>query len=59
KCAAGTWSKEEHSAFLEGLEKYGKGKWKQISKLISSRNLCRNSNQVRSHAQKYFLKKRK
>ncbi|KAJ0248690.1 Homeodomain-like transcriptional regulator [Hirschfeldia incana] len=45
------WTPDEHSQFLIGLEKYGKGDWRSIS-----RNLVktRTPTQVASHAQKYF-----
>lgn len=45
------WSEEEHRAFLEGLNKYGKGKW---TKIASEFVKTRNSTQVASHAQKYY-----
>ncbi|KAL3720662.1 hypothetical protein ACJRO7_005474 [Eucalyptus globulus] len=45
------WSREEHELFLEGLEKYGKGDWKSISRNCVK---TRNPTQVASHAQKYF-----
>ena len=35
-----------------GLQKYGKGDWKNISRIIKTRN----PTQVASHAQKYFLR---
>ncbi|KAL5153556.1 Transcription factor DIVARICATA [Glycine soja] len=38
--------------FLLGLQKYGKGDWKNISRIIKTRN----PTQVASHAQKYFLR---
>ncbi|KAG4912099.1 hypothetical protein JHK82_052685 [Glycine max] len=38
--------------FLLGLQKYGKGDWKKISRIIKTRN----PTQVASHAQKYFLR---
>ena len=47
----GRWSNEEHCKFLEGLELYGV-KWKKYRNIIESRTLS----QVRSHAQKFFLK---
>ena len=46
----GRWSKEEHMQFLLGLSKYGKD-WKHVQEFIQTRT----RNQVRSHAQKYFL----
>mmetsp|Transcript_23920 Transcript_23920/g.24149 ORF Transcript_23920/g.24149 Transcript_23920/m.24149 type:complete len:399 (+) Transcript_23920:87-1283(+) len=48
---AGRWTNEEHDLFLEGLRIHGKG-WKKIAMLIKSRSVI----QVRTHAQKYFLK---
>ncbi|CAA2979929.1 probable transcription factor At5g61620 [Olea europaea var. sylvestris] len=47
------WSEEEHRSFLVGLEKLGKGDWKGISKNYVP---SRNSSQVASHAQKYFIR---
>lgn len=47
----GRWTKEEHQAFIKGLELYGKG-WKKIAALIKTRTVV----QIRTHAQKYFLK---
>ena len=47
----GKWSEDEHDKFLEGLVLYGI-KWKNFNKLIKSRTL----NQIRSHAQKFYLK---
>jgi SHAQKYF class myb-like DNA-binding protein len=48
---AGRWTREEHHAFIKGLEMYGKG-WKKIASLIKTRTVV----QIRTHAQKYFLK---
>ncbi|KAG2243202.1 hypothetical protein Bca52824_094955 [Brassica carinata] len=47
------WTPDEHRQFLIGLEKYGKGDWRSIS-----RNLVRTRTptQVASHAQKYFAR---
>lgn len=50
----GRWTKEEHELFLKGLEIYGKG-WKQIATLIKTRTVV----QIRTHAQKHFLKQHK
>lgn len=57
----GRWTNEEHEKFLLGtyhlilgLQLYGKD-WKKIEGLIGSRSCS----QVRSHAQKYFLKLKK
>ena len=47
----GRWTREEHLAFIKGLEMYGKG-WKKIASLIKTRTVV----QIRTHAQKYFLK---
>lgn len=45
------WSLEEHNAFLRGLNAYGKGRWKEISKFYVPSRTC---TQIASHAQKYF-----
>lgn len=47
----GHWSNEEHQKFLQALQLHGRD-WKKIVDHVGSRS----SNQVRSHAQKYFLK---
>lgn len=51
KETTGRWTREEHLAFIKGLEMYGKG-WKKIAGLIKTRTVV----QIRTHAQKYFLK---
>ena len=48
---SGRWNRSEHLAFIEGIKMYGKN-WKLVANYIGSRN----STQVRSHAQKYFLR---
>lgn len=47
----GRWTKEEHKLFLDGLLVHGKA-WRKIAKTIKTRSVI----QVRTHAQKYFLK---
>ncbi|KAJ8459619.1 hypothetical protein OPV22_032545 [Ensete ventricosum] len=47
------WTVDEHRLFLRGLEKYGKGDWRNISRNCV---LTRTPTQVASHAQKYFLR---
>lgn len=47
----GHWSKEEHSRFVQGIQMYGKN-WKKVVECVGTRS----SNQIRSHAQKYFAK---
>eukprot|EP00252_Welwitschia_mirabilis_P011819 TRINITY_DN2626_c0_g1_i1.p1 TRINITY_DN2626_c0_g1~~TRINITY_DN2626_c0_g1_i1.p1 ORF type:complete len:301 (+),score=40.97 TRINITY_DN2626_c0_g1_i1:587-1489(+) len=47
------WTEEEHRLFLLGLNKYGKGDWRSISRNFV---VSRTPTQVASHAQKYFLR---
>uniref|UniRef100_A0A1D1Z8C7 Transcription factor MYBS1 n=1 Tax=Anthurium amnicola TaxID=1678845 RepID=A0A1D1Z8C7_9ARAE len=47
------WTEKEHKLFLEGLSKYGKGDWRNISRKCV---ITRNPTQVASHAQKYFIR---
>jgi SHAQKYF class myb-like DNA-binding protein len=46
------WTKQEHLLFLLGLERHGRGSWKQISAIVRSRT----PTQIQSHAQKFFLR---
>lgn len=48
---AGRWSEVEHQRFVEALSHHGKN-WEKVTEAVGSRTLT----QVRSHAQKYFLK---
>jgi SHAQKYF class myb-like DNA-binding protein len=48
-----SWSEEEHRRFLEGLERFGKGDWRNIARQSV---ITRTPTQVASHAQKFFLR---
>lgn len=48
---SGRWSKEEHHRFIEGLTKFGKN-WKKVEEHIGTRTGA----QIRSHAQKFFIR---
>jgi SHAQKYF class myb-like DNA-binding protein len=50
----GRWTREEHEAFLLGLQKYGK-EWKKVAAQVRTRTVV----QTRTHAQKYFQKLQK
>jgi len=52
--ATGRWTKEEHTAFLQGLKMYGK-EWKKVAAKVRTRTVV----QTRTHAQKYFQKLQK
>lgn len=47
------WTEEEHRRFLLGLQKYGKGDWRNISRYFV---ISKTPTQVASHAQKYYLR---
>ncbi|KAF9596958.1 hypothetical protein IFM89_014602 [Coptis chinensis] len=46
-----SWSDDEHDKFLEALHLFGRD-WKKIEEYVVSKTVI----QIRSHAQKYFLK---
>ncbi|XP_049357301.1 transcription factor MYBS1-like [Solanum verrucosum] len=48
------WTEGEHSLFLMGLNKFGKGDWKSISRHYV---ISKTPTQVASHAQKYFSRR--
>lgn len=50
----GRWTREEHEAFLQALQQYGK-EWKKVAAKVKTRTVV----QTRTHAQKYFQKLQK
>ncbi len=47
------WTKDEHDAFLRGMEHFGRGRWKDVSRHFVP---TRTPTQVASHAQKHFMR---
>jgi SHAQKYF class myb-like DNA-binding protein len=47
----GRWTADEHERFLEGINQFGR-EWDKVQAVVKTRSLA----QIRSHAQKYFLK---
>lgn len=47
----GRWTKEEHQRFVEAIKIYGKS-WKKVEEFVGTRSGA----QIRSHAQKFFLR---
>lgn len=50
----GRWTSKEHKKFLKGMAVLG-NKWQEIANYIGTRT----PTQVRTHAQKYFLRRRR
>uniref|UniRef100_A0A0D9WMF7 Uncharacterized protein n=1 Tax=Leersia perrieri TaxID=77586 RepID=A0A0D9WMF7_9ORYZ len=49
------WTHDEHMMFLMGVDVYGRGDWKNISKFFVP---SKTPSQVSSHAQKYFRRQK-
>lgn len=49
---SGRWNGKEHTKFLEAVQIHGKN-WIKVAKYIGTRN----STQVRSHAQKFYMRR--
>ncbi|KAJ1434009.1 Homeodomain-like protein, partial [Ochromonadaceae sp. CCMP2298] len=50
----GRWTNHEHEMFVAALQVHGK-KWKKVASMIKTRTAV----QIRTHAQKYFIKMNK
>ncbi|XP_022983565.1 protein REVEILLE 8 isoform X1 [Cucurbita maxima] len=53
-----SWTEEEHDKFLEALQLFDRD-WKKIEDFVGSKTVIQSMLQIRSHAQKYFLKVQK
>ena len=51
KGTSGRWTVLEHDMFVEGLRRFGRC-WRSISQLVPTRSVV----QIRTHAQKFFMK---
>ena len=47
------WTNKEHDLFLEGVQRYGRGRWTEIAKNVLK---SRTAAQIASHAQKHFAR---
>ena len=50
------WSSDEHSRFLEALEKFGNGNTGEEWQLMAKHVGTRTHNEIKLHAHKYFLR---
>lgn len=47
----GRWTSDEHHLFIQAINQFGR-EWDKVQSVVKTRSLA----QIRSHAQKYFLK---